>query len=166
MVAEALLNRLVQYKAVANGDLLDALAELDGETPAYQAALRVLNHAHIVDRIFRAHLQRTGHAYEKSWSAETPPLARLSADMRETDRWYVDYVAPLSPEELEAVIGFTFTDGAPGRMSREEMVAHVVTHAGYHRGEVGRLLPEIEATASRDVFAGYLHRFEPARRAA
>lgn len=166
MGAQALLNSLVRYKASANGDLLDALAGLDGAPAAeYGAALRVLHHAHIVDRIFLAHLQRTGHAYDKSWSAETPPLDRLAADIRETDRWYVDHVSRLRPDELDEVIDFSFTDGARGRMSREEMVAHVVTHAGYHRGEVGRLLPEIGETASRDVFAGYLHRSDPARRA-
>ena len=50
-------------------------------------------------------------------------------------------------------------------MSREEMLAHVITHSGYHRGEAGRLLPQIESTAMRDVFAGYLHRADPQRRA-
>jgi uncharacterized damage-inducible protein DinB len=49
-------------------------------------------------------------------------------------------------------------------MSREEMLAHVITHSGYHRGEVGRLLPQIESAAMRDVFAGYLHRSDPKRR--
>ncbi|MGO4333570.1 hypothetical protein AB4037_01570 [Labrys sp. KB_33_2] len=49
-------------------------------------------------------------------------------------------------------------------MSREEMLAHVVTHAGYHRGEIGRLLPQIVEAASVDVFAGYLHRSDPDRR--
>jgi uncharacterized damage-inducible protein DinB len=70
----------------------------------------------------------------------------------------------VTPEELEETIDFTFTDGGQGRMSREEMLAHVITHSGYHRGEVGRLLPDIENTAMRDVFAGYLHRAEPQRR--
>ncbi len=49
-------------------------------------------------------------------------------------------------------------------MTRAEMLLHVATHAGYHRGEAGSLVPEVEAASMRDVFAGYLHRAEPARR--
>jgi len=166
MTAQTLLNSLFQYKASVDDELLDALKALSVEAPsaAFQSAIRVLNHAHIVDRIFVANLERLGHSYKVSWSSEAPALAQLSSDIRDTDRWYVDYISRLSPEELDEVIDFTFTDGARGRMSREEMLAHVVTHSGYHRGEVSRLLPLIESTAMRDVFAGYLHRSDPKRR--
>jgi uncharacterized damage-inducible protein DinB len=166
MTAQTLLNSLFQYKASVDDELLDALSGLGPEAQShdFRSAVRVLNHAHLVDRIFAANLQRLGHSYTASWSSEAPPLAQLSSDIRDTDRWYVDYTSHVSPEELEEVIDFAFTDGGRGRMSREEMLAHVVTHSGYHRGEVGRLLPQIESTAMRDVFTGYLHRTDPARR--
>jgi uncharacterized damage-inducible protein DinB len=166
MSAQTLLNSLFRYKASVDDELLDALNSLGEESrsDAFSAALRVLNHAHRVDRIFAANLQRLDHSYTANWSNEPPPLAQLAAGIRETDRWYIDYSTRITPEEMEEAVDFTFTDGGHGRMSREEMLAHVVTHAGYHRGEVGRLLPEIESTAMRDVFAGYLHRTEPARR--
>jgi uncharacterized damage-inducible protein DinB len=142
------------------------LAALSAEaiSPDFQSALRVLNHAHIVDRVFAANLQKTGHPYTANWSSHPPSLAQLSSDIRDTDGWYVEYISHLSPKELEEVIDFIFTDGARGRMSREEMLAHVIAHSGYHRGDVGRLLPQIERTAMRDVFAGYLHRSDPKRR--
>jgi uncharacterized damage-inducible protein DinB len=162
MTAHALLQALLRYKADADAELLDALVALpEPSTPATREALRVLNHAHIVDRIFAAHLEKRAHAYETNWIDDAPPIAQLSSGMRDTDRWYIDYVSRLSPAALEETIDFVFTDGARGRMSREEMLAHVITHAGYHRGEAGRLLPQINA---RDVFAGYLHRVEPGRR--
>lgn len=166
MTAQALLISLLQYKASADAELLGALNALgaEGSSPDLQSAMRVLNHAHIVDRIFVANLQKLDHAYTASWSREAPPLAQLSLDIQDIDRWYVDYISCIGPRELEEVIDFTFTDGSHGRMSREEMLAHVVTHSGYHRGEVGRLLPQIEHTAMRDVFAGFLHRSDPSRR--
>ena len=34
------------------------------------------------------------------------------------------------------------------RMSREEMLAHVATHGGYHRGAVGRILSQLSLTDS------------------
>ena len=166
MTAQTLLHSLLQCKASCNGELLDALNNISAEAPSpdLQPAIRVLNHAHIVDRIFVANLQALDHPYKVSWNSQAPPLAELSSDIRDTDRWYVDYVSRLSPDELVEVINFTFTDGARGYMSREEMLAHVITHSGYHRGEIGRLLPQIETTAVRDVFAGYLHRSDPKRR--
>ena len=65
-----------------------------------------------------------------------PTLEDLSADIRKSDREYVDYVAALDRGQLAERIDFTFTDGAPGRMSREEMLMHVITHGIGHRGQV------------------------------
>jgi uncharacterized damage-inducible protein DinB len=166
MSAQTLLNSLFQYKASVDDELLGALNALGAKAQSdeLRSALRVLNHAHLVDRIFAANLQRLDHSHAASWSSEAPALAQLSSDIRDTDRWYIDYTSRITPEEMEEVVDFTFTDGGRGRMSRDEMLAHVVTHGGYHRGEVGRLLPAIESTAMRDVFTGYLHRTDPARR--
>lgn len=166
MTSQTLLHSLFRYKASANRELFASLAALEVEvqTPEYRAALRVLNHAYIVDCIFVANLQKRVHCYSASWAAKAPALGELSNAVREIDQWYLDYIPQLTSDALEEVLTFAFTDGAPGRMSREEMLAHVVTHGGYHRGEVGRLLPDIEETAMRDVFAGYLHRSDPARR--
>lgn len=163
MTALTLLTALMHHKAGADDELLTVLAD-EPASAARQAALKVLTHAHIVDRIFAAHLQRQRHWYGSDGAEDLPELSELAEAMRATDAWYLDYLARLGPEALEEEIAFTFTDGAAGRMTRAEMLAHVVTHAGYHRGEVGRLLPGVEAAARRDVFTGYLHRAEPERR--
>ena len=136
MSEQTLMTSLFRFKAWANEELFGALTALRGEAPSpeYQAAIRVLNHAHTVDRIFVANLQKLDHAYRTNWPADLPSLAQLSQDVRDTDRWYVDYISHISPNELEEVIDFTFTDATWGRMSREEMLAHVITHGGYHRG--------------------------------
>ena len=62
----------------------------------------------------------------------------------ESDKWYVDYVSKLAPDELRDRIDFTFTDGAPGRMSREEMLAHVLLHGDYHRGGISYILAQLQ----------------------
>ncbi len=167
MTAQTLFKSLLRYKTAADDELLNAMTALgaESETQDFQTALRVLNHFHVVDCIFAANLQRMEHHYEGTWPIETPPLRELSTNIRRTDQWYLDYISEIAPDELPQIVGFTFTDGGMGSMSREEMLAHVITHGGYHRGEIGRLLPQIEATAMRDVFTGYLHRSEPERRA-
>jgi uncharacterized damage-inducible protein DinB len=163
MSTKALLTSLLRYKAAANAELVEAIALLP-QTPALAPALRILNHNHVVDRIFAAHMTGEPHGYADSWSDEVPSLGALAADIRTTDDWYPYYLSTLDDEALAEPVDFTFTDGEHGRMTRAEILAHVVTHSGYHRAEIGRLLPEIRAVGARDVFAGYLHRAEPARR--
>ena len=78
--------------------------------------------------------------------------------------WFVDQAGALTPARLEEEVAFTFTDGQRGRMSREEMLAHVITHGSYHRGEVGQMLKRLSTAPPRDLFTAYLHRAEPQRR--
>ena len=91
-------------------------------------------------------------------------LDALHAAVAESDRWYAEYVAGLDAERLPERIAFVFTDGAKGSMSREEMLMHVVMHNGYHRGQVGNLLPQLSSAPPQDTFTTYLHRVEPERR--
>jgi len=166
MSTSTLLLSLFRYKARADEELLAELAALD--PAAWQAqrhgAIRILNHVYVVDRIFAAHLSGRAHGYTGTNTAETPTLEVLSAAIAESDRWYVDHVAALEPDALTERIAFTFTDGRGASMSREEMLAHVATHAGYHRGAVGRAVPQLSTAPPRDTYTVYLHETEPARR--
>ena len=49
-------------------------------------------------------------------------------------------------------------------MSREEMLAHVITHGNYYRGAIGRIMAQLSLASPRDIFTAYLHKSEPARR--
>ena len=167
MSTSTLLHSLFRYKAWADEDLLARLATLDPVAQQAQrhAAIRILDHVHVVDRIFAGHLRGTAHGYTATHTAETPTLEELSSALAVSDRWYVDHVVSLNPEALSERIAFSFTDGASGCMSREEMLVHVATHAGYHRGAVGRILSQLSVEPPSDLFTAYLHTAEPARRA-
>ena len=91
-------------------------------------------------------------------------LAQLCADVEATDAWYVNYVAALPASASTEILDFSFTDGDRGRMSREEILLHVVTHGGYHRGNVGQVLKSISVAPPRDLYTKFLHQSEPARR--
>ena len=80
------------------------------------------------------------------------------------DAWYLAYVAGLTEPVLAEVLEFQFTDGDRGRMSREEMLLHVITHGGYHRGNVGEVLKSLSIDAPRDLYTKFLHQSEPDRR--
>jgi uncharacterized damage-inducible protein DinB len=163
----ATLSSLFAYKAWANTELFAALARLPQEqADALHTCIRTLNHIHVVDRIFRAHLAGEPRPFDATNTKDTPSLAQLQADVQATDAWYVDHVAGLSPAAAAEVIDFTFTDGDKGRMSREEILLHVITHGGYHRGNVGQVLKSISVAPPRDLYTKFLHQSEPARRQA
>ena len=163
----SLLTSLLQYKAWANQELFAELQRLDPLTQQSElhAALRILNHIHVVERIFVANLQGIHHSYSATNTADTPTLAALQQAVQETDRWYLDYVAGLSAEQLAERLSFTFVDGDTGCMSREEMLAHIVTHGGYHRGAVGRIMAQLQLAPPRDIYTRFLHEDQPQRRA-
>ena len=154
------LHNLFRYKAWANDELLTALAQLGGESPITQLAIKALSHTYVVDRIFAAHLRRKDHAYTSANLSQMPTLEDLSADMRTSDREYVAYVSGLDGGQLTDRIDFAFTDGASGRMSREEMLMHVITHGVGHRGQVSAVMLLNSVTPAKDGFTTYLHNAE------
>ena len=154
------LQRLFQFKAWANDELLTALAKLERSSPATGLSIKALSHTYVVDRIFFAHMTRTTHAYGSANLSELPTLEDLSADIRKSDLESIDYVAGLDRSQLAEQIDFAFTDGAPGRMSREEMLMHVITHGIGHRGQVSAVMLLNSATPAQDGFTTYLHEAE------
>jgi uncharacterized damage-inducible protein DinB len=139
---------------------LTALGGLGPESPITQLAIKALSHTYIVDQIFAAHLRRNSHPYTSANLSQMPTLEDLSADIRACDREYVDYVSTLDRYQLADRIDFVFTDGAPGRMSREEMLMHVITHGVGHRGQVSAVMLLNSVAPPKDGFTTYLHHAE------
>jgi uncharacterized damage-inducible protein DinB len=166
MSTAAILSKLFRHQAWAHDGFLQVLETPDaGQHPEErQMALRILNHCYVVNQIFTGHLTGQPHGYTASNTVETPTPQALRAAHAASDRWFLDYVASVTPEQLAERIAFTFTDGDHGAMTREEMLFHVATHDGFHRGEAGRLLKQISLVPPRDTLAVTLHREEPERR--
>ncbi len=162
------LASLFAQKSWANHELFNVLATVpvDQQAAALHTAVRTLNHIHVVDRIFQAHLSGQPHTYAATNTEATPDLGTLQFDVAETDAWFERYVAGVTPQQLAERIRFRFTDGDAGQMSRDEMLAHVITHGAYHRGNVGQMLKAIGVAPPRDLFTKFLHLREPARRQA
>jgi uncharacterized damage-inducible protein DinB/putative sterol carrier protein len=158
------LERLFTYKAQANDEILAAMQLFDDASPAKEIAVRVLSHTYVVDRIFAANLTGAEHGYTSANKSEAPTLEELSGAIKTSDQWYIDYVSRLENAQLAERIDFRFTDGAPGRMSREEMLLHVTIHGAYHRGQVGWIMTENSITPPADGFTSYLHKAEASAR--
>ncbi len=158
------LERLFRYKAQANDEILATMQLFDDISPAKEIAIRALSHTYVVDQIFAANLTGAEHAHTSANNSQAPTLEELSNAIKISDQWYIDYVSRLDSAQLAERIDFTFTDGAPGRMSREEMLLHVTIHGGYHRGQVGWIMTENSIAPPADGFTSYLHKAEASAR--
>jgi uncharacterized damage-inducible protein DinB len=163
-----LLTSLLRYHAWAHEELFGTLHGLDVQQHAAElhAALRILNHIYVVQRIFLGHLQGVEHPYTATNTTETPTLDALHEAMQDADRAYLEHAATLSADQLSERLPFTFVDGDHGCMSRAEILAHIVTHGGYHRGAVGRILAQLELAPPRDIYTRFVHQDQPLRREA
>ncbi|TFW09859.1 damage-inducible protein DinB [Oxalobacteraceae bacterium OM1] len=159
------MRSLFAYKAWANSELFALLATLlPSHAEQLHTCIRTLNHIYVVDRIFRAHLTGEQLPFDATNTKDTPSLTQLRADVEANDGWYMDYVAGLNETTLSEALAFRFTDGDRGRMTREEILLHVMTHGGYHRGNVGQILKSISIAPPRDIYTKFLHVSEPERR--
>jgi len=165
-MSQNILTSLFAQKSWANRELFDVLASVTSTEHAasMHTAIRTLNHIYVVDRIFRAHLLGETHPYTATNTTETPELGELHFAVAETDLWFEDYVSTVDAPALAQSLAFQFTDGDAGRMTREEMLFHVLTHGAYHRGNVGQILKGISVAPPRDLLTKFLHVREPARR--
>jgi len=158
------MQRLFRYKAWANDELLTRLAALGNGSSITGLAVKALSHTYVVDRIFAAHVRREAHAYASANLDEMPTLEALSEDIRKSDRGFIEYVSTLNHDQLAERIDFVFTDGAPGQMSREEMLMHVITHGIGHRGQISAVMLLNAVPAAKDGFTAYLHEAEASTR--
>ena len=159
------LQRLFRYKAWANDALLTAMQQFEDGAPAKDIAIRILNHTLVVDRIFAANLRHADHGFTSANESLASSLEELSGAIRSSDQWYIDYVSGLDERQLAERIDFTFSDGEPGRMSREEMLMHVTIHGEYHRGQAGLLMMQNSiAPPAGSGLTTYLHTVEASTR--
>jgi uncharacterized damage-inducible protein DinB len=150
----AFLSTLFQHKAWCNRGLVEALraAPADADRRQMAVILFTLDHTAIVDQIFKAHLSGAAPGFTGVVAGKMPDLDALSRTLAETDAWYLDYVGRVSPAELETEVAFTFVDdGSPGRMTKGEMLAHVITHGASHRGAIGKMLEGLGVRGASDM---------------
>jgi uncharacterized damage-inducible protein DinB len=152
------------YKAWANKQTLGEIEKIDQVKYPDKLimAIRLLNHTHVVDKIFIAHLTGTSHPFTATNTQDTPLIKDLRQSVEETDQWLITFSKNVSPTELNNTINFTFTDGDSGAMSVRDILNHLVIHGAYHRGNIGMLLADCELERPNDTFTRFLHNYAPA----
>jgi len=96
-------SQLVCYKQWADRGLYDVVGQNLERLDTQDAAilLRILDHIHVVDMIFRHHLQGLPHTFKAPRSGEVPDLRVLTGSVKEVDEWYASYVADLPENDFD-----------------------------------------------------------------
>ena len=74
---------------------------------------------------------------------ETPRLTELRVKVQAMDQWYIDFADRLSDGDMQKIIEFEFVGGGDGRMSRSDILYHIINHNTYHRGFVADMLYQV-----------------------
>jgi uncharacterized damage-inducible protein DinB len=152
-MADNFLVTLFEHKAWCNRKLVEALRAVPAEADRGKLVVMLVtfDHTSRVDQVFKAHLRGVEHGLAAVVASEFPDLDALAARLAETDAWYINYAKRVSRAELDTVVEFTFLDGDAGRMTRSEMLAHVVTHGASHRGAIGKMLETMGVRGAPDM---------------
>ena len=142
---------LLGYNAWANRLIFDAVAALPPGEPTrerqtlFRNMVHTLNHNYVIDLIWQAHLEGREHGFAARNTPSHPPLEDLWRAQQAIDRWYLDWADAQTQASLDEAVDFTLIGGNRGRMSRGDIVLHVVNHTTYHRGFVADLFYQVPA---------------------
>ncbi len=125
---------LLKYKRWIDFATLQAIRAIDGTVHGEKRHLtiRLMNHIHVVDMIFRANLRGRPHGYTALNTPETPTVDELETAMTACTDKYIQYVSAMTPADFHERIAFKFVDGGDGNMTAMEMLNHMLFHGAYH----------------------------------
>jgi len=145
---------LFRHKAWCNEQLVAAFRAVPADADRMQlaVALFTFDHTARVDQVFRARLEGKEVALDTVVARKMPDLDVLEASLRDTDAWYIDYATRATQEELTEVLEFQYvSDSDTGRMTRGEILAHIITHGASHRGAVGKMFETMKVPGAPDM---------------
>lgn len=143
-------NELFQYNRWANARVRKAGAAL---SPAQQ--LQDLGNSFRSIRDTLAHIYGAEWIWLERWLGVSPPalpaadqfptVAALETPWIEVERRQAEFIERLDAAALERTIAYTNTKGRPFAYSLRHMLAHVVNHSTYHRGQITTMLRQLGA---------------------
>ena len=149
MITAKTARMLTRYNHWANELIFAAVAALPaGEASKERRSLfknmvHTLNHNYVIDLIWQAHLEGREHGFTARNTPGHPPLEELWQKQRAIDDWFIAWSDRLPDAAFDERLTFTLIGGNKGKMSRGEILLHIVNHTSYHRGFVADLFYQV-----------------------
>ncbi|OWJ98241.1 damage-inducible protein DinB [Pseudomonas sp. A46] len=154
MTTSNILYSLYKYKAWSEDQLINIVrtASIDEHPEELKEALYYLAHINMVDQIFISRIKGEPELFESTVTDEEQNIDDLAQRFQSANEWFIRYLESVTREELDQRVQFTFTDGKPGDMSKEEILGHILSHGLLHRGGICTILPP-------ELLKGYMDHF-------
>lgn len=152
MMDRQYLSDLLDFHYWARDRVLAAVAVLTPEQYArpmgssFASVRDTLNHIYQAEWISYSRWHGESPA---SFGATIPDLESLASRWRDLEREVRAFLAAQGADGLRAVIAYRLMSGKEGASPLWQMVAHVVNHATYHRGQVVTLLRQLGVTPAQ-----------------
>jgi uncharacterized damage-inducible protein DinB len=155
---------LYDFNAWANHRILDACEPLTDEQ-----FTRDLGNSFPSVRDTLCHISGAEWIWLERWHGRAPNVIPSPADRpnlesvrqrwSEIERDLLDYVASLTPKDVQRVMNFKTLSGVPHSQPLWQCLQHVANHSTYHRGQVTTMLRQLGAKGvSTDMIAFYRER--------
>lgn len=163
-LTRAYVDRLLDYHYWARDRVLAAVDALTPEQYArpmgssFASVRDTLNHVYFAEWIWYRRWQ--GDSPTAPPTIDLPDVARLRAAWAGHEAALRAFFGDVDDGRLSRVIEYRLLSGQPGAAPLWQMIAHVVNHASYHRGQVTTLLRQLGATPpqSMDMIAFFRER--------
>jgi len=169
MVTPELLRFLFQYNLWADLRTLDACSALTGEQftrnlgSSFSSVRDTVSHLYGAEWVWNERIQGRSPTALVS-GAMFPDLNSVRVKLEEMDRYYIDFVSKLTPQDLDRVIHYKGFNGDEFSNPLWQSLHQLTNHASYHRGQVVTLLRQLGVKAvSTDLIGFYREQAAAAR---
>jgi uncharacterized damage-inducible protein DinB len=145
------IRHLIGYNEWANARLFDIAASLSEEQLSREAAssfssvIETLAHIAVAEWLWLERWKGISPAAVPAWT-ERPQLAEVRKELRSVERDRAAFVAALDDETLQRRLPYRRINGEEGEGRLADLIAHVVNHSTYHRGQVVTLVRQAGGT--------------------
>jgi uncharacterized damage-inducible protein DinB len=147
-----MLNELHKQFAYDNWANSEAFASLDRLSPAPPKAVSYFAHILATERLWCARLQGVstdGFEVWPRWNIE-----QCEREMPELTGLWDRFLSPLTEDTLREAISYRNTKGETWRNSVGDVLAHVIIHSAYHRGQIAA---EVRRFGGEPAHTDYIH---------
>ena len=134
-----LIRRKLAYNDWANRRALESLRVM--KSPSSRAA-RALAHLLLVEKLWLSRLRREEIKQGPGDFFPELPLTQCEGLIDETLTGYTQYIRTLTEAQLDVIGNYETLAGSKYVASRRDVLAHVMNHSTYHRGQVALAIRE------------------------
>ena len=169
MVTPELLRFMFQYNLWADLRILDACSALTSEQftrnlgSSFSSVRDTVAHLYGAEWVWNERIQGRSPTALVSGTI-FPDLHAVRVKLEEMDRYYIDFVSKLTPQDLDRVIHYKGFNGDEFSNPLWQSLHQLTNHASYHRGQVVTMLRQLGVKAvSTDLIGFYREQAAAAR---